>query len=484
MTSEPRGEDQAPVRPSDDEELRTGELDGLIRRAIDPLALMQRVADQALAMIEAADGVLVGLVIDDRSLRYACGAGYLNCFVGEALALEGSLSGLAIRSRRTLRTGDSESDPRVNRVATRAFNVRSSVCVPLGLGEQPVGVLNVSSARLEAFAEHDVQMLSGLADFISTVIGAASEFMAITARLLDGRRRPAAGAAADAEAAGRFVVNVLDPEAGRTHDERARIERILEQADYSLVFQPIFDLARGQVFGLEALARFGGEGCPPPDVWFEQAHGVGLGVELEVALFEAAIARLAALPGDVLLAINAGPEALASPRITAAVKSVDPARIIIELTEHAAVEDYPQLAVRLAALRDCGVRLAIDDAGAGFASLMHILKLAPDFIKLDRELISGIDLDPVRRSLADSLKRFAADTGATLIAEGVENETELAALSELGIGHAQGFHLARPAPIEELGRLRADAAARLAPHVCRATAGGSERATRAASLRG
>ena len=102
------------------------------------------------------------------------------------------------------------------------------------------------------------------------------------------------------------------------------------------------------------------------------------------------------------------------------------------------------------------MRLAIDDAGAGFASLMHILKLAPDFIKLDRELINGIDIDPVRRALAGSLMRFAEDTGATLIAEGVETATELLALSDLGIRHAQGFYLARPMGIEAAARRARD----------------------------
>jgi len=458
-----------------------GDIDGLIRRAIDPLQLMQRVADQALAMIEAADGVLIGLVVDPRSLRYACGAGYLNHFVGEALALEGSLSGQAIRTRTTLLTGDSESDPRVNRTATRAFNVRSSVCVPLGRGEQPVGILNVSSARPDAFDEHDVRLLSDLADFIGTAIGAATEFMSITDRLLH------AGAPLDPDrdvaARGRFLANVLDPAGAEEQAERECIQQILERADYALVFQPIFDLAGGALCGVEALARFGGPDAAPPDVWFARAHRVGRGLDLEVALFEAALGHLGSLPPEALLAVNAGPAALASPRISAALQSVDPARIVLELTEHEAVENYPQLAGRLACLREAGVRLAIDDAGAGFASLMHILKLAPDFIKLDRELISGIDIDPVRRSLADSLTRFAADTGAVLIAEGIEKETELASLGELGVSHGQGFYLARPAAIEDLPGAVSAGVARLRPHVRPGPHLSTERTAGAASLR-
>ena len=211
----------------------------------------------------------------------------------------------------------------------------------------------------------------------------------------------------------------------------------------------------------EALARFGEEGSPPPDVWFALAHRVGLGVELELALIEAALAEISRLPEGTVISLNAGPEALASKRIPAALANVDPARVIVELTEHAAVEDYPKLCESLAGLRAAGVRLAIDDAGAGFASLMHILKLAPDFIKLDRELVCGIDLDPVRRSLAHSLMRFAEDTGAMLIAEGVETATELKVLRDLGISRAQGFYLARPVPVQELERRIRNGAERL-----------------------
>jgi EAL domain-containing protein (putative c-di-GMP-specific phosphodiesterase class I) len=424
-------------------------LDGLIRQAIDPLQLMQRIADQALEMIDSADGVLVGLVVDRRSLRYVCGSGYLTSFVGEPLPLEGSLSGLAIRTGTTLTTSDTESDSRVERSSTRAFSVRSSVCVPLGRGEQPVGILNVCSGEVDAFDERDVDLLSGLADFISVVIGAASDFMAITTRIFSASRRESGE---DAALTGRFVANVLDPDGARALKDRVQIERILHERDFALVFQPIFDLGEGGIFGVEALARFGGTGSPPPDVWFAQAHSVGLGIELEVALVVAAVAELKRLGGDVVLAVNAGPEALISGGIEGALRGVDPTRIIVELTEHAAVADYQRLSESLAGLRSSGVRLAIDDAGAGFASLMHILKLAPDFIKLDRELISGIDMDPVRRSLADSLMRFAEDTGATIVAEGVENETELAALNDLGIRHAQGFYLARPMGIEDMAR--------------------------------
>lgn len=114
-------------------------------------------------------------------------------------------------------------------------------------------------------------------------------------------------------------------------------------------------------------------------------------------------------------------------------------------TEHTLVDDYPDLLAALHAVRQRGTRLAIDDTGSGYSSLSHILKLAPDFIKLDRDLVSGIDVDPVRRALAASVVTFAADTGAQIIAEGVETEDELEVLRRIGVRYAQGYHLGHPA---------------------------------------
>ena len=122
----------------------------------------------------------------------------------------------------------------------------------------------------------------------------------------------------------------------------------------------------------------------------------------------------------------------------------------MELTEQVRVDDYPLLSHTLEQLRSLGVRLAIDDTGAGFASLAHILKLAPDLIKLDRELTSGIDQDPVRSALGAALVSFASSTGAEIIAEGIETAGELNVLRKLGIRYGQGFLLCRPTTIDSI----------------------------------
>jgi EAL domain-containing protein (putative c-di-GMP-specific phosphodiesterase class I) len=124
--------------------------------------------------------------------------------------------------------------------------------------------------------------------------------------------------------------------------------------------------------------------------------------------------------------------------------------VVLELTEHVGVDDYSALTEALAGLRRRGVRLAVDDAGSGFASLRHVLNLAPDVIKLDGELVGGLDRDPARRALAGALLAFGADIGAEVVAEGIETARECAVLRGLGFRLGQGHHLGRPEPLVTL----------------------------------
>ena len=119
----------------------------------------------------------------------------------------------------------------------------------------------------------------------------------------------------------------------------------------------------------------------------------------------------------------------------------------MEITEHEPVEDYEELAGALRPLRELGVRIAIDDAGAGYASLRHTLALAPDIVKVDIALTSAIDTDRAKRALASALISFADEMGITIVAEGIETEASLRTLVDLGVRYGQGFHLARPAPL-------------------------------------
>jgi EAL domain-containing protein (putative c-di-GMP-specific phosphodiesterase class I) len=224
----------------------------------------------------------------------------------------------------------------------------------------------------------------------------------------------------------------------------ARIRAALAPGGIRCVYQPIHSLVTGDLVAVEALARFPGADDQPPDRRFAEAHAVGSGVALEVAAVGAAIAGAEKLPADIILAVNVSPAALVRRELVELLAGCESRPVIVEVTEHAAVEDYHQLADVVAELRGRGIRLAIDDAGAGFASLRHIVRLVPDVIKLDMSLTRDIHLDPVRRSLAASLVDFAEQIGAVLVAEGVERSEELEVMQDLGAHAAQGYLLGRP----------------------------------------
>lgn len=235
----------------------------------------------------------------------------------------------------------------------------------------------------------------------------------------------------------------------------ARVRRALAQGQPSMVYQPIFGLEDGGIEGVECLARFDMEPQRPPNEWFEDAAAVGLGVELESAAFSRAFAELGTLPGDFTIAINCSPQAVIGGRLAAALHAETAHRVVLEITEHSYVENYAALRQALIPLRAVGVRIAIDDTGAGYASMRHILTIDPDIIKLDTSLTRNIHRDRRRRAFAGAMLEFARHTGSTIVAEGVESAEELDTLRELGIKEAQGFHLARPMALEALAALLA-----------------------------
>lgn len=211
-------------------------------------------------------------------------------------------------------------------------------------------------------------------------------------------------------------------------------------------FQPIVDLRSGQPIGVEALSRFGQLPVRAPDAWFAEAASVGLGVELELIALESALEQLHLIPAGVYLSLNASVETMVTDEFLELIAGVASERIVLELTEHTKVVDYPLFAQKIEHVRSRGVRVAVDDAGAGYSGLAHILNLKPDVIKLDISLTRGIDKDPARRALGRALLSFGLDAyNASLVAEGIETEGELETLRSLGCPCGQGFFLGRPA---------------------------------------
>ncbi|MFY9744968.1 MAG: EAL domain-containing protein [Acidobacteriaceae bacterium] len=221
-----------------------------------------------------------------------------------------------------------------------------------------------------------------------------------------------------------------------------------------IVYQPVFRLRTGEVAGVECLSRFDAEPQQAPDQWFAMARAVGLGDELELRAIEKSLPALGRFPRNCFLGINASPGLICSGKLAPLLEGVDLRRILLEITEHAIVDDYESLAGALQPLRDQGLRLAIDDAGAGYASMRHIVNLHPNLIKLDISLTRNIDTDHSRRSLAKALITFAQDIGSIISAEGVETAGELEMLRTLGVDKAQGFYLSRPAPLDEALRVQ------------------------------
>ncbi|HEX8453068.1 MAG TPA: EAL domain-containing protein [Longimicrobium sp.] len=227
---------------------------------------------------------------------------------------------------------------------------------------------------------------------------------------------------------------------------RGDVERAIAGQGVATVLQPIVGLADMRMVGAEALTRFEGPGGSP-DVWFARAAELGLGVELEIATILSALALLPAIPAEVYLSVNVSPGTVSSPALREALAAVDARRVVLEITEHSSVTHYDELVRDLDELRGLGARVAVDDAGAGYASFRHILALRPHTIKLDRDMVCGIDEDRAREVLVGALASFADSLGATVVAEGVETAGELDTLVRLGITCGQGYYLARPAPL-------------------------------------
>jgi len=228
----------------------------------------------------------------------------------------------------------------------------------------------------------------------------------------------------------------------------AAIREVLDGRRFDIALQPIFALADGTLSGFEALCRFRPEPYRSPDQWFADAAEVGLMIDLEIAVMNAALDHLADLPGHVYVGINAAPETVASGRLGEVFAGRPLERIVLEVTEHIAVDDYDALLAEIGKWRFRGVTLAVDDAGAGYSGLQHIVRLAPDILKLDMSLTTGIDSDPARRALAAALVHFAEESHCVIVAEGIETEAEFAALTALGVHRGQGWLLGRPAPLD------------------------------------
>ena len=227
-------------------------------------------------------------------------------------------------------------------------------------------------------------------------------------------------------------------------DVELRIQSVLDSDALMIVYQPIVDVSNNDVVGYESLSRFAGEPYRTPDVWFAEAADVDLDGPLEVRAVEKALQGVTRARSGTYISVNASPAAVMRGDFDRVLRSVQCDRIVLELTEHAVITDYTEVRRACDALRADGIRIAIDDAGSGYASFRHILALQPDFIKLDMTLTRDIERDVNRQALTAAFVAFAANTGCEIIAEGIETETALAKIRELGVTKAQGYLFGAP----------------------------------------
>ena len=215
---------------------------------------------------------------------------------------------------------------------------------------------------------------------------------------------------------------------------------------HGIALQPIVDLQRGEVVGYEALARFGAARKGLPGPWLSRARDAGELDVLESLLLHAALQQRDRLPAGTFLAVNVSPQLLTTPKLRAVMRAAgDLSDVVLEMTEHVEYGDLGQLQREIAALRARGMRLALDDVGAGWSGLRQIAELAPDIVKVDRALVHDVDRDPVKAALLELLVAFTGRLGGQLLVEGVERYGEVDFAARLGVTLAQGFVLGRPA---------------------------------------
>jgi EAL domain-containing protein (putative c-di-GMP-specific phosphodiesterase class I) len=226
--------------------------------------------------------------------------------------------------------------------------------------------------------------------------------------------------------------------------QRAEIDEILgHENPITPVFQPLVELGSGRLIGYEALSRFNTDPRRTPDAWFNQAARCGRGLALEIAAIKAALAAGGRPPGTYL-SLNFSPSALSSPKIMGILPK-NMSDIVVEVTEHELASDDGGLESGLAKMRARGARIAVDDAGAGYAGLNQVMRVQPDLIKLDRSLIEGVHADGAKSALVEFFVMFARRVGASVCTEGIETLDELRTLLNLGVTYGQGYLLGRPA---------------------------------------
>ena len=411
--------------------------------SMEPVSLMSRIAEQACAFTGKADGAAVTLLrASDDAFVTVSAHGVLATATGFVVPHHGSFQGLAAQEKRPKLIDDALTDQRLSlrvRAMNKQWGTRSWAAIPLLYNGSVIGSLLLAAKNPGAFTDADIDPMLAISEFVSALIGARAQLSTLLTRVMtdsDERGQRALTA--------RIVASVMLPEAAEVEGLQVELEALLAQTDsVSAVFQPIVHLASGRTIAYEGLARFPADSPLTPKQWFTTARRLGQGVAFEHAALKAVLACARGLPECWPVAVNLSPNAVLDRSIQELLISQD-RPLIVEITEH---EPFPDaLGAGLEQLREHGISIAIDDAGAGYASFTQLMRLRPDIIKIDGELIDGIDRDPVKRAFATALNTLGAELHAKIVAEAVETAGQLDTLTRLGIEYGQGYLLGRPEP--------------------------------------
>lgn len=415
-------------------------LTAVLAASLDPVSLMRRIAEQTCLFTPKADGAAVSIYTPEEKFVVVSAHGLVASLLGLVLPAEGTFQGRAIATGQPQISHDTSADAelteQVREIGDR-LGIRSLVVIPLLHNGVAIGTLSVTATEPDKFTAADIVGITSISRFVSALIDSHSELSRLLDDLLDDPQTP------NAESAARFLASVLLPDAIRHDRLHDKLDTLL--ATPSLlrpVFQPIVDMATGDTLGFEGLSRFPGTPDVTPAEWFTTARQLGRGHPLELMALRRILSAAHVVPTDCFLAVNLSPLTVLDPAVQNVLTSAG-RRLVVEITEH---EPFPEdFAARLRPLRDTGIELAVDDAGAGFASFTQLLRLRPDMIKIDGELTSGIESDPVKRALATSIVQLATELGSSTVAEAIENPQQMSTLKGLGIQYGQGYLLGKPA---------------------------------------
>lgn len=391
-------------------------LDWLLRSAGDESAdLIGAIVAAAKDHLEADISFLAEFQGESKLIRRAAGDGpSVGLEEGTSLPLKETYCYRVVRGELPNVIADARSDARVKDLAiTGQLKIGAYIGVPVMLpGGRVFGTLCCINHEADASIHHrDVKFMRVLADLVGAQLG---------------RRERAA-------------------EERRTKTDRIRA--VIQHGGPRMVFQPIVDLASRAIAGAESLARFDAEPRRTPDLWFAEAWEVGLGAELEIAAVRAALAQLSQVADGIYVSVNVSPETLSAPAFLESLAGAPAGRVVVEVTEHAVVEEYGPLIEAIGRLKDKGIRLAVDDVGAGYSGLSHILRVAPRLVKLDLALTRGIHGDLAKQALASAAVVFASRVRVDIVAEGVETAEDAETLRVLGVRYGQGYFFAKPGPL-------------------------------------